>query len=1134
MNAPVRSFRTTLRWFLAGTALFLAGCAAALIAAWPWWVGPVLGLACLGLALALASLWRLWLRRRGAPVAQQPDSAAAREAVDAKDADLRSVERCFAAGVAALRRSRLGRQGHPLDHLPWYLVLGPCGSGKSGVLKGARLSTQIPEPAWEGGGAPPWNWSFLDRAVLLDLPGYYASGTESAAHRHKWHRLIALLARHRGKPVNGVLLVVGADRLLSAPAEQLEADALTLRQRIDELMGSSALRIPVYLLVTGCDTIPGFGALARLLPAGRLGEPMGELIAEPAAAPNLVVAGVVETLQERLRSLRPLLLARGAADPARAGVLELPEAFGRLQPGLETFAGHCFGASPYRETPLLRGIFFAAAPPEPAPASAPPGRDPLGAERRCGLFLHDLLGTLLPGDQAALKHTEGWLSWRRGTWRLALGGALALSLALSGLLTFSFVKNLEVLRSFARLTTSPAAPGVTPGTLQALERFRQEVVKVEAQNRDWWLPRLGLNASLQVEKEVKARYCREFHQAVLAPSDQGLEGASALPGSALSDSDYGRRVMYLVRRLNLARLALKEPAPERLARLPQPDFPQPGDAEPGSAARLATLYRSYLAWNRERAVREEEIARLQDALKRELAARGDRLEWCLGYLEERGGLPALTLKEFWGGSREFPGAPSVPTPCTAQGRQAVEALLGELAAALPDRQGFAATREAFLAWHRAKSWEAWQRFAAQFGQGSRRLVGRGEWQQVAARMASDQGPYFLLLDRLEREAGGAADRQAPEWLGTIRELKRIRREAAAGVSRVAETGKLVLTTVRRSAGQRAGAERLETEAANARAGREYLEALTALATASASRAEAFKLLAKAYQEDPATGSSPCAAALRAALRLREALPESGGNTMVAALVDGPLDFLLGYLRREGGAQLQELWEEQVLAAGLGLSEQQAAAQLLGPDGAVWRFVKGPASPFLVQTLSGFRPRELAGAALPIDGALLRFLGKGVQTRAALTASARPQSYPVGIRGLPTDSNKDARVKPHATRLELLCSGSSQELVNHNYPVAKTFQWSPESCSEVTLQIEVGDLVLTRHYPGPQGMPEFLKDLKGGRRSFTPRDFPRQEQGLQRLGVKSITVNYQITGSAPLLKQAVALSGQAPRVIAQGW
>ncbi|GFO66908.1 type VI secretion system protein ImpL [Geomonas limicola] len=1128
MQALRGTFGTSLRWFLTGTLLFLTGCAFALVVAWPWWVGACLALTTLGLALGVLILVRFWRRRRGAPVAEEPESADTRAALEAKDADLRSVEHWFAAGVAALRRTQLKRLGNPLDALPWYLVLGPTGAGKSTALKEARLAAPIPEPTWQEESAAPWNWSFLERAVLLDLPGCYASATGSAAHRHKWHRLVALLARHRKKPVNGVLLMVGADHLWEATAEQLEEDALTVRQRIDELMGSGRVRIPVYLVVTRCDLIPGFGDLSRLLPPGRLGEPMGELVREP-AAPNLVVAGLVEALQERLRSLRPVLLARAAADPARSAVFELPEAFGQLQLGLENFAGHCFGTSPYRETPLLRGIFFTA-----SALEAAPGPDASAGQRRCGLFLHDLLGSLIPADQAGLRHTESWLRWRRGTWRLALGGTLALSLALSGLLTFSFVKNLEVLRSLGGLAAVSPSSGSTPGGAARLERFRQGIVEVEAQNRAWWLPRLGLTASLKVEEDLKGRYCREFRQTVLNPLDEQLQSTAepALPSS--SDADYGRRVMYLVRRANLVRQALLVRTPEQLARLPQPDFVPLQGPTSASGVQLATLYRYYIAWNRDRGAVGEELARLQGSVKRQLAARGGRLEWCLAYLEQDGGIPGVTLKEFWGGSREFSAAPTVAGPCTGQGRQAVAALLDELETTLPDRQEFARTRGAFLTWYQGKRWEAWYRFAAQFGQGSRRLAGRTEWQQVAARMATDQGPYFALVNRIEREVG--TDGQAPDWLATVREFGRIRREAqtTAGVNRMAETGKLVLTTVRKSAGQQAGAERLEAEVATARAGRDYLEALAALAAASASRSESFRLLAQAYQEDPATGTSSLAGALRAAARLKKGLPQGGGDTLAATLVSGPLDYLLGYLRREGASQLQELWEEQVLAATQGLSGQQAAALLLGPDGAVWRFVKGPAAPFLTASLSGFRLRELTGASLPIDAALLRYLGKGVETRAAVAALAKPVSYPVGIRGLPTDSNRDAKVRPHATRLELLCSGSSQQLVNQNYPVARTFQWSPENCSDVTLQIEVGDLVLTRHYPGAQGLPDFLRDVQGGRRSFPAHEFPSEQQALKRLGVKTITVNYQITGSAPLLRQAVVLSGQAPRVIAQGW
>ena len=150
------------------------------------------------------------------------------------------------------------------------------------------------------------------------------------------------------------------------------------------------------------------------------------------------------------------------------------------------------------------------------------------------------------------------------------------------------------------------------------------------------------------------------------------------------------------------------------------------------------------------------------------------------------------------------------------------------------------------------------------------------------------------------------------------------------------------------------------------------------------------------------------------------------------------------------------------------------------------------------------------------------------------AMGRPQNYSVGIKGLPTDANAEARVKPHATRLEIQCNGNSQSLVNNNYPVGKTFSWSPDACGDVLFQIEVGDLVLTRHYMGQQGFPDFLKDLHGGRRTFAAGEFPGEKTALERMGVKSITVNYQFIGSGAILKQTATLSGQAPRSIARCW
>lgn len=70
--------------------------------------------------------------------------------------------------------------------------------------------------------------------------------------------------------------------------------------------------------------------------------------------------------------------------------------------------------------------------------------------------------------------------------------------------------------------------------------------------------------------------------------------------------------------------------------------------------------------------------------------------------------------------------------------------------------------------------------------------------------------------------------------------------------------------------------------------------------------------------------------------------------------------------------------------------------------------------------------------------------------------------------------------------------------------------------------------------GQQGFPDFIKDMKGGRRTFSDQEFPGEKSALERMGVKSITVNYQFIGSGAILQQTATLSGQAPRSITQCW
>ena len=138
--------------------------------------------------------------------------------------------------------------------------------------------------------------------------------------------------------------------------------------------------------------------------------------------------------------------------------------------------------------------------------------------------------------------------------------------------------------------------------------------------------------------------------------------------------------------------------------------------------------------------------------------------------------------------------------------------------------------------------------------------------------------------------------------------------------------------------------------------------------------------------------------------------------------------------------------------------------------------------------------------------------------------------------MPTDVNKEARIKPHATRLEVECGDSVSKLINLQYPVKKTFEWSNATCKDTVFSIEVGTLVLTKTYKGSLGFPNFLRDFGQGEKRFTPSDFPDHERDLKNMGISYIQINYVFDGHHALIN---ALNKRAaipsvPRKMTQCW
>lgn len=196
-------------------------------------------------------------------------------------ADLRTVSNIVTRAIRQLKQLRVDQpfwrkalEGKRfLYELPWFMVIGSPGDGKTTALLNTGLQFPLAEQMEQtvhilnvpGGGTLHCDWWFTNEAVLIDTAGRYArhddGGETNATQRNagEWQGFLGLLRKHRpNAPLNGVLLTLNvADLTAQSSAERL-ATCAALRARLAELRETLGIRFPVYLIVTKMDLLPGF------------------------------------------------------------------------------------------------------------------------------------------------------------------------------------------------------------------------------------------------------------------------------------------------------------------------------------------------------------------------------------------------------------------------------------------------------------------------------------------------------------------------------------------------------------------------------------------------------------------------------------------------------------------------------------------------------------------------------------------------------------------------------------------------------------------------------------------------------------------------------------------------------------
>lgn len=299
--------------------------------------------------------------------------AKGKEAEKASGAEVQMLKGRFEEALGLLKKSAAadGRGRHYLYDLPWYVIIGPPGAGKTTALVNSGLRFPLADKLSDGkpgavagiGGTRACDWWFTDDAVLIDTAGRYTTqDSDAKADAKAWSGFLELLKKNRPRqPLNGVMVAIGIPDLLSSSRDERAAHATAIRARLAELYERLRVRLPVYVLFTKTDLLAGFveyfddlGKTEREQVLGftfPLDDGRGEAAVtrfEPEL--DILVARLNERIVDRLQGERDI--------ERRTLAYGFPTQLASLRETCREFLDGIFLPTRFEDRPQLRGVYF--------------------------------------------------------------------------------------------------------------------------------------------------------------------------------------------------------------------------------------------------------------------------------------------------------------------------------------------------------------------------------------------------------------------------------------------------------------------------------------------------------------------------------------------------------------------------------------------------------------------------------------------------------------------------------------------------------------------------------------------------------------------------------------------------------
>ncbi|WP_339432707.1 type VI secretion system protein [Pseudomonas sp. EA_65y_Pfl2_P78] len=341
---------------------------------------------------------------------------------------------------ASVRHMEQEQGSHDRYQMPWMLMLGDETQGTQLVTEWRLQPTD--KPAWFG----RW-WSDPEGAVLVVPQALFLPDDGMHLQRGGWWRLLGLILRMRSKrPLDGVIWTVPVSHLSNL--EQAASLGLAARRRFIDLLQRFGLSVPVYVIVTGLEELPGFQELISALPEEARERTLGW--SSPYARDAVWQGQWSDQSLDRIhRAMAEAVIEIGTlSGQLSADLYALPERLETLRRGLQSVLEPVFQGNAQGEAPCFRGVYFTA---NEASEDAKDGfcADDSGLQQ--SVFVRQLWRQRLVGEHGLAQGVPRLLRLRQRWQRLTAGVALVVAVVWAVAMLWVWHQSVKDAHELARL-----------------------------------------------------------------------------------------------------------------------------------------------------------------------------------------------------------------------------------------------------------------------------------------------------------------------------------------------------------------------------------------------------------------------------------------------------------------------------------------------------------------------------------------------------------------------------------------------------------------------------------------------------------------------------------------------------------